>query len=154
MERGSEILCRIFQYTGVDAARNVLHYLHRAIGRTIFCKGQLARKWLMQTTEGRGVFLSGETSVVARNRYYGIMILQGYSRLTRIFPPVSARAFPFVIWDLTIESDTVRKRSDIIYWDSNGGHVKFVSMFLSSSLLFIHHIYTDERGSNCGKYFD
>lgn len=38
--------------TGVDVARNILHYLHREIERTIFLRETDVRKWLMQTTGG------------------------------------------------------------------------------------------------------
>jgi len=59
MDRGSEILRRIFQYT---AARDVLHYLHREIEKTIFFKEDRCEK-VVDANDGRAWrFLSGEIS--------------------------------------------------------------------------------------------
>ena len=54
-----------------------------------------------------------------RNRYYATMILQGYSRPTRIFPPVSARLSHLLLRNLAIANDTVWERSDVVYWDTS-----------------------------------
>jgi len=123
MERVSEIFRRIFQYTGVSALLVMfcIIYIERSRGRSF--KGDRCKK-VVDVKDGRiRRFLNGGSptwSVAAmRNRYYATMILQGYSRSTRIFPPVSVRLSHLLLRNLATASDTVWKRSDVVYWDTS-----------------------------------
>lgn len=96
MELGSEILGRIFQSTGVDVARNILHYLHREIERTIFLRETDARKWLMQTTGGWRWFPHMECC----RRVKSLLCHHDFTRILApdlYIPTCQRQAFPFVI---------------------------------------------------------
>lgn len=79
-------------------ARNILHYLHRK--DDLFKRDRCEK--MVDANDERVRCFSERKPHRGRspwNRYYVIMILQEYSRLTHIFLPVSARLFHLLLWD-------------------------------------------------------
>jgi len=124
-------------HISVHRARD-LHYLRREIEKTIFFKEDRCEK-VVDVNDGRARrFLSGETSRGVRLPREIVIMPSWFYKDTRarpVFSHLSAPGFPILLLrNLAIADDTVRKRSDVIYWDPNRGHVKFIFMSLSFSL--------------------